>query len=69
MRPGVIHDDHGSVRQITDSLMRFASFFDEIQFQFVTRHYRRPQGPGQVPHVQRLNLLQPRHLAERHHRS
>lgn|GEM_PF-5101287 len=29
VRPRVIHDDHGSIREIAHSLMRFAAFFHE----------------------------------------
>jgi hypothetical protein len=38
MSASVVHHNHRSVRQITNGLMCFAAFLDQVEFQFVTRH-------------------------------
>src|SRR5438045_4976494 len=61
----MIDYDHRPVRQVTYGLMRFAAFFHQTQFQFVTRGGGGAQRAREIGEIERGHLLQTRDLAER----
>ena len=60
----MIDHDHGSVRQITNGLVRFATFLHQIQFQLIAGSGGGTQRSREISEIQRRDLLQTRDLAE-----